>query len=323
MKKILLLFCAAITLFACGNDTKTTRYLKESVGNINVLQVVMDNQLWNGPVGEEVRNQFAAPTDGLPQDEPLFTIRQMVPETFTGFARSSRLFLKVQEGTTTGVEIAKDVFAKPQLGVTITALTEEGLVAVVKERSEEIIKQMKETELKERQKRTNISKMRLDSLQTDFGVTLKAPSAYRIAKASPEFYWLRKDLESGTTNIIIYEVPLNTIDKDSTLQKIIAMRNTTGASLMPVEEEGVFRTEDAYPPYLFTTEIDGKRTYETKGIWEVKDQFMAGPFINYAVKDELKNRWLIIEGFVYAPSVEKRDLQFELEAIIRTAKLTE
>lgn len=323
MKKILLLFCVTSLLVACDNNKKGTRYLKESVGNINVLQIVIDNELWNGPVGEEIRNQFAAPTDGLPQDEPLFTMRQMVPETFTGFARNSRLFLKVQEGNVEQVSIDKEVYAKPQLGVTVTALTEEGLVALLKERSAEIIKKMKAIELQERQKRARISKMRLDSLTRDFNVTLNAPSAYRIAKASPDFYWLRKDLKSGTTNIIIYEVPLQTIGEDSTLQNVITMRNTIGARLMPVEEEGVFRTEDAYPPYLFTTEIDGKFTYETKGIWEVKDQFMAGPFINYAIKDKANNRWLIIEGFVYAPSVEKRDLQFELEAIIRTATLKE
>ncbi len=69
------------------------------------------------------------------------------------------------------------------------------------------------------------------------------------------------------------------------------------------------------------SEIDGKFAYETKGIWEVEGAFMAGPFINYAVYDEKNSRYLIIEGFTYAPSVRKRNLQFELESIIRSAKI--
>ena len=74
--------------------------------------------------------------------------------------------------------------------------------------------------------------------------------------------------------------------------------------------------------YLFKSEIDGHFAYETKGTWEVKGAFMGGPFVNFAIKDEERDRYLILEGFTYAPSVEKRDLQFELESILRSAKLT-
>ena len=47
---------------------------------------------------------------------------------------------------------------------------------------------------------------------------------------------------------------------------------------------------------------------------------MSGPFVNYAVEDKKNNRWVILEGFVFAPSVEKRDYMFELEAIIQSVK---
>jgi hypothetical protein len=48
---------------------------------------------------------------------------------------------------------------------------------------------------------------------------------------------------------------------------------------------------------------------------------MSGPFINYAIVDEKKNRVLILEGFCYAPFKGKRDFMLELEAIIKTLKL--
>ena len=79
-------------------------------------------------------------------------------------------------------------------------------------------------------------------------------------------------------------------------------------------------TEAAYAPYIFTDTIKGRFTYETKGTWELKNDFMVGPFINYAIKDVRNNRYLVLEGFTYNPSKSKRDLVFELEAIIRSVK---
>ena len=67
------------------------------------------------------------------------------------------------------------------------------------------------------------------------------------------------------------------------------MRNTVGASLLPVEDGSKFITEAAYSPFLFETEVDNKFTYQTKGTWEITDAFMAGPFVNYAIKDEKNN----------------------------------
>ena len=165
--------------------------------------------------------------------------------------------------------------------------------------------------------------MRTDSLKYRFGVDMKIPSAYHIAANSKDFFWIRKELKSGSTNIIVYEVPQHLIGQDTTIVgDIIKMRDSIGGALMPVEEEGGrFQTEEAYAPYLFHSEIDGKFAYETKGTWDVKGQWMAGPFLNYAVLDEKNNRYLILEGFTYAPSVAKRDLQFELESILKSATL--
>ncbi len=319
-------FLACITLFvftlsSCDGDTKTKRILTNSVGHINSLQLVIDNELWNGPVGEIIREKFAAPTDGLPQDEPLFNMRQMTPEAFTGFARTSRLFLHVTIGDEEKAGLNEDTYASPQTGAVVEALTEEGLVKLLEENSDSIIKSFKETEIKERQKRTNIQLLPVPSLIEKMGVTMRLPSAYRFVRENDDFFWLRKNLKSGSTNIIVYEVPLNTIRKDSAIADIINMRDTVGSRLMPVEEGGQYITEGAYAPYIFEAELDGMFTYETKGIWEVKDQYMAGPFVNYAVMDKANNRWLILEGFVYAPSEEKRDLQFELISILKSAKL--
>jgi hypothetical protein len=323
MKSIyLVLFSLSLLFSSCnGSGKRDKSLLPDSVGNINALQIVTPNDLWNGAVGEAIRNNFAAPVDGLPQDEPLFSINQMPPDAFTGFARSNRLFLYVVLSDQDKVSLATNEYAQPQKGAIIKATSEEKLIALINENAPKIIASFHDSEIKERQRRTSISLMKNDSLSKIMGVSLQIPSAYRIAKASDSFFWFRKDLKDGTTNILVYEVPISMIKNDSTaVADIIKIRDSIGSKLLPVEDDGQFITEDAYAPYLFKTEIDKKFAYETKGTWEVKDAWMGGPFINYAVRDEKNNRYLILEGFTYAPSAAKRDLQFELESILSTAK---
>jgi hypothetical protein len=80
-------------------------------------------------------------------------------------------------------------------------------------------------------------------------------------------------------------------------------------------------TEKAFSPYLGTTIIDGNSTLESRGVWDVKNDFMAGPFINYIIDDKKNNRQLVLEGFTYAPQIAKRNYMFELEAIIKSIKI--
>lgn len=317
------IFSFLIVFTSCNQSGKRDKTLvPSSVGNINSLQIITPNDLWNGEVGEAIRNNFAAPTDGLPQDEPLFSINQMTPEVFTGFARTNRIFIYVALSENENVKIAKNEYAKPQIGAFIKASSQEKLVELINQNAPQIIDEFHKSEIAERQRRTEISMRNTDSLKKDMGVSLKIPSAYRQAKASPDFYWFRKNLRDGETNILIYEVPLNMILNDSTaVSDIIKIRDSIGSQLMVVEDDALFITEDAYAPYLFKTTIDGHFAYETKGTWEVKDAWMGGPFLNYAVKDEKNDRYLILEGFTYAPATRKRDLQFELESILLSAKL--
>ena len=44
----------------------------------------IDDNLWNGEIGDSIRKKFAAPVDGLPQEEPLFTLNQYPTKVFEG-----------------------------------------------------------------------------------------------------------------------------------------------------------------------------------------------------------------------------------------------
>lgn len=323
MKQFLTLFLTLFILTGCDDGKKDAIILSDSSGKINNLTVVMPNDLWNGEVGEAIRRNLAAPVDGLPQEEPLFSISQMPPEAFQGFARKNRLFLQVRTGEEATVKMAENAYARPQKGVLITGETNEEVISLLEENSEKIIKEFKQTEIKEQQRRIRKSLKDTKPLEENLGVSLKFPTAYRYAKETDDFFWIRKDIPHGSMEILVYEVPMSTILKDTNIiGNIIEMRDSIGKSNIPGPTEGTYMiTEAAYAPYLFDSQIDGKFAYETKGTWEVKGAFMAGPFLNYAVVDEENDRILVLEGFAFAPSARKRENMLELEAILKSAKI--
>jgi len=325
MRHFLLLSLVLIAFFSCKEETKKEReaMLPDSSGNLCVLQVVVTNDLWDGEIGETIRGIFAVPIDGLPQEEPLFSIRQMPPNAFDGFSQKSRIFIYIQLQDSTHFRPATNHYAKPQKGYFISAPTPQEVAAVIEKNAEEMLKTLYKTEIAEKQRRMSLSLLDVSSVEEKLKVTFKIPSAYRIAKLTDDFAWLRKDIRTGTTNLMIYEMPLDAFDNQETLVRdLIRMRDSIGEMHIEGPRPGSYMiTEDAFAPFVFESEVDGHFAFESKGTWEVKHDFMAGPFVNYIIKDEPNNRILVMEGFTFAPSISKRDYQFELEAIIKSAKI--
>lgn len=322
MKHILLVL-VALVLVSCNDKKDKVRYLSSSSGNINSISVVADNLLWDDKVGESVRQLLAAPAKGLPQDEPMFSLKQIPTPVFDGFATKSRTILKIEKGTGSGITVSKDVYAKPQTVVVVKGKTDQEIIDQIYDNSAKIIDAFTKQEVSEKLRRINKSLLKDEAMENALGFTIQIPTAYRIAKSSENFYWVRKSLtNSMTMDLMFYSYPLDSITKgDSTIVDIIKMRDMVIAKEIPGEDGIVMTTEDAYVPSLFEAIIDNKAALETRGVWQIEDSYMAGPFVNYAIEDKVNNRYLVAEGYVYAPSLDKREYIFELEAIIKSIKL--
>lgn len=324
-KYVLLSALVAFIFMGCndGSGNTSDRSVTSSSGNINNVSVVLENEKWEGDIGEALRGTLAAPVDGLPQEEPIFSLNQMPPEAFSGFVRKNRLFIKIENGQPADFKTYKDPFATPQRGILISGMNNEEIVNQINQNAGEIIRLFRNTEIREKQRRMKKSLKDDDKLEEQFGVSLLFPTAYRYAIEEDDFFWIRKDIPKGMMEIMIYEVPLHVIDRDTNvIGNIIKMRDSIGKTYIPGPVEGSYMiTEAAYAPYLFSAEVDGKFAYETRGTWEVKNAFMAGPFVNYAVRDEANNRYVILEGFAFSPASAKRDNMFELEAILQSARI--
>jgi hypothetical protein len=317
-KNLLLLFLSTLLFFSCTK--KNDNLPRRATGKINTISVIIDDQLWNGEVGDSIRNKFASPVIGLPEEEPLFTINQYPAKLMEGFMTDSRTIIVVKKELKNQFVIKKNQYASPQNVFHISGKTSADILEIIEKHTPEIIQIIKETEIAENQRINSQSLLNTKAITDKFRISLKVPSGYLYALQKSNFIWLKKEITSGNTSILIYQVPISAIKKGSNnIVNIVKMRDSIGdLYVRGTEPDTRMITEEGYAPYLFKIKLKGKETYETKGTWELKNDFMSGPFINYAIIDEQHDRVLVLEGFCYSPSKEERDLMHELESIIKS-----
>lgn len=328
MRKLILLVVIVATTFSCGNDGSSAgiKILPDSAGPVNKIAIVVDNELWKNTVGETIRNVMAQSIDGLPQPEPIFSLNQIPTQVFTGFAKQSRSILKVEQGEAS-FKIERDVHARPQKIVTVSGKDIAEIKAQITNNADNIVEALKAEEIRYKQMQMSKSLSGTKDIQESLGLKVKFPSYYRVtntvAKPEDKFHWIKRDIQTGYTNVLFYELPLNAIKKDDSLvSQIIKIRDSIGKKYIAGPVDGSYMaTEMAYAPHVYETIIDNKPTIEVKGLWDVKNQFMSGPFIMYLIEDKVNNRYVVAEGFAYAPSVSKRNYVFELESIIKSIRI--
>lgn len=322
MNKALFLFLFATTLLVSCHF-KEAKPTSETSGKINGVSVIIDDQLWNGEVGDSMRNKFASPVLGLPQEEPVFTLNQYPVKLLEGFMSNSRNIIVVKKEAKSQFRIENNEYANPQIVVHISGQTVQEILDTIQSNDSLIINKIKESEIKILQ-----DKIKQDSLfdikpiADKFNIRLNIPVKYKMVLKGKKFIWLKKEITSGNLSLIFYQIPITSVkDNNNAVKSITRIRDSIGRIYIHgAVPRTRMMTEPAFSPYLSKTKIYSKEAFETKGNWELLHDFMSGPFVNYAIVDKPNNRILVIEGFCYAPSKQKRDLMFELEAIIKSTQ---
>lgn len=330
MKNVLTFLVAILLLTSCNQGGKGTNEitLPGSNGHTNSITVVLKGTDWQSEVGDAIRKVFGEHQVGLPQPETLLTVSPQVdPSGFKGFMRHGRAVLVLRKGKEESIQVERNKYADPQIIVYATAKSKAELIQLIEQRGKEIIKTFKDEDIKFIQ--SIFKKERHDDAEfktfKNLGISLDVPKRFSLVDDAGDFLWFRQRLQSGiargdgTNNIIVYSVPLG--DEAKIVDRITAVRDSIGEKHIPGSKEGMYMiTEQAYTPFTYSATVAGKPAFETRGKWEVKNDFMAGPFVNYTVVDKENKRLIVVEGFTYAPSVNKRNFLFELEAIAKSLK---
>lgn len=320
LKRIAFTILSLVLLISCEKSDTVT--LVSSTGRINHVLIVMNDEDWQGKVGDELKKIIGEPVKGLPQEENQFSVNQVDPYTFNSLFKRNRNILFVGLDQEENFYTNQNVHASPQTTLTILSKDKEALIENIRSHASEIVDIFKKNDLAIYQKKVTKDFHDPETIETlnSLGVTMKIPFAYKMVEDSGQFLWYRNTFERGLLNIIAYEVPV--FGEPYTKESLVSFRDSIGKSYIPGQFDNTYmRTEPQFTPVYEQVKFNNINALESRGLWFVEGDYMGGPFISYTIEDKENERLIVVEGFSYSPSSKKRDVVFELEAILKTLEL--
>jgi hypothetical protein len=158
-------------------------------------------------------------------------------------------------------------------------------------------------------------------LKAHLDVEMCIPTALKKYKKAEGFFWTSNVTGKKRQDIVVYAYPYT--DRETfTVDYLIRKRDSVMKANMPGGPEGSFMgTQQAWIPDSSVVSVDGKYCMELRGLWEVVGDNMGGPFVSHTQIDELNNRVVTVEAFVYEPTGKKRNLMRILESALYTVKM--
>ena len=315
-KLLLSMLAAALMLPAC----KESSILLPSVsGKAGEIVVVMEKSDWENTLGNDVREVLGCDTPWLAQQEPLFSIVNVSPSTFVDLFKVHRNIFIFQVGPqvdTVGLFFRHDMWAAPQCVIQVSAPTAAQASEVLKEKASTIINSV-ETAERDRVIRNTYRYEEgpiFQQLVGLFGGAPHFPVGYKIRKASKNFAWIADD-KAVYQDVFIYRYPVE--DDPFTLEKIIAHRNEALRENVPGMLEGSYMTtSEFFTPKLEYLKYRGRDLAQVRGMWEVQNDFMGGPFVSHSFYSPDGKEIFVAESWVYAPQEDKRNFLRQVEALL-------
>ena len=313
---------ALIVATAAGCDAfKTLNNSKKSAqGKPYELIVVCPQAEWTGEVGDSLRAIFTAPVPYLNQIEPIFDVLRVTERGFTGMVADHRNILKILvdpelKETTTAVQY--DVTSDPQIVMTLQGPSDGALVKYLSETRENLVYALEKAE---RDRTIDFGRKFPDKFLTglvkeQFGVDFSVPQGYKLRAKDDDFLWISYEFPQASQGFFIYSYPY-TGKQALTVEALTEARNRFAARIPGPSEGSYMITADVYEPDLRTFRLEGRLWVELRGFWDVKNDFMGGPFVSYTTVDTTTQRVFTIDCYVYSPKNHKRNYMRELEHLL-------
>lgn len=326
MNKLSALFTVIMILAAvpsCLNsDNDRSSMLPNVAGSTGELIVVIDNLKWDGEVGDKIREVFAAPVKGLPQAEPIFDLVNVTPGKFGEYYITHRNVIFVQTGADKEQKatIKTNKYSSTQLIIYLEGKND-GEVTELLEREKKVI--IEKINITERDRwmsyyRHSINSVNFNILREKHKLILHVPSNYKLDVNEKGFVWFSSETPVTTQAVLIHYFDYNGenyFNEDS----IRSIRNNMTRIKVEGPSDGTWmKIEDQLPVEYSTFRFRERNYAMLRGLWTLENGFMGGPFVTLVTKDEVNNRFVMLDGFVYAPNDDKRELLRQVEAILYT-----
>ena len=346
-------FIAILFFSSCSADVRSKlEGVPAALGKTNQLVVIADDQMWDGVVGDTLAHYFSAAYPILPQPEPIFDLRHFTPEMLMDepVRKELRTYLilgnlndessptskmiktdlrdenvrKAKSDPKFNTTIGHDKWARGQMLIYMFGNNDDALIKTIQEKYPAIARQINQADKNQVDASTyfgGTNKKLIKDVKASFGIDLKIPHDYVTAIDDGHTMWLRKETPVLSSNILLHK--LKYTDKSQfTKDGIRSIRDSLGKKYITTETENSYmRTNDQdLPMYINPMTLNDSYAVEARGIWDIVNDFMGGPFISYLIHNQSTNELIFIDGFVHAPGEKKRDFIQQLEHIIASAK---
>lgn len=333
MKKILFYLIIPFYLLSC--DHSNTSVKPAHSGAAGEIIVVATDSIWDNGLDSIMTSVFRYYLPMLPRPEEAFNIMHYTPEQFSMIIErhrnifSVRLDPKMKPGEGK-FEMQKDKWSKNQLVLDVKAQSVAEIAQLFSENGEDVIDLInkKENERLSRLFSAYAAKPVMNIVKKKFDINIIFPQGFQVAKDSADFLWLKREKSRNLSGNMYYVIQ-NLVIYTSLHQSDSSF---TDASLLKVRDEFVKKIPgDSYGSYMTTVysfedmdlypegqdvTIDGEYGRLIRGLWNMENDFMGGPFISLSTYDKVNKRIITIEGNIFAPKFDKREYLRELESIL-------
>ena len=317
------LFIAIVAIFLASSCKDNANYLSTVTGKAWEVGIVMDRVNWEGELGMAMRSVLNAEHPFLPQPEPLFTIFNISDRAFTSIFQHHRNLILIRispEFSDSKMVIQQDLWARSQIVVTLSGPRADSVLIAFETQKEKLVSAIEQAERNRvivNSKKYEDKSLRM-LVNESFGGSPYFPAGYALRKQAKDFIWIGYETTYTTQGILIYSYPY--IDATSfSKATMLKERNTVLQKEVPGQLANSYMTTHTGmggEPALRWVHYDHKDFAELRGLWEVQNDFMGGPFISHSYLDTRSNRVLVLEAFVYSPSSEKRNYIRQTESIL-------
>jgi|GEM_PF-6045674 len=156
------------------------------------------------------------------------------------------------------------------------------------------------------------------NLASKYGANIWIPSDFALVDETENFTWIIRETNDLYSSIVLYKPEDDSLEPST---DVFAFRDELGSRITTeIDGSRMSTLRDKLPkPIQRPLEVDGRQVYETRGLWEMENDDMGGPFINYTWKSD--DGIVVMDGFIHYNKEDERRKMRDLDAIFSTLSL--
>ena len=332
---VFIVLLALLLAVGCDSFRSLTGAKKTAQGSPYEVLVVCDGYEWESALGTELKAVLETPVEMLNQVEPMFNVVRITARDFKHLLPSYRNILKVlcsPDVKDTAILAQYDVVASPQIVLTFQGPSIQAMVDYLQANGTSLLQVL---EMAERNRtieyaRKQGAKALEKIIKEEFDIEMPISNGYLFRAESDDFVWASNEYPVASQGFFIYTHPFK--GKSSTSTEALVKARNEFAKRIPGPTDGSYMTtvkripnieDDGYTDFLpqrKVVKINGREWIELRGFWEVKGDFMGGPFVSYTTFDEREGELLTLDCYVYSPKYGKRNFLRPLEHLVYGVK---